>query len=84
MQEPGPADTEAVNLDELPEDPGAARDLLMAELEKVRAAYAHIDDVSIVAHPGAVHGFSHDGPGFDAKACRAGLDAGAEGLSSWG
>ena len=44
-------------------------------IEKVREAYAHIEDVSIVVHPGAVHGFSHDGPGFDANACRAGLDA---------
>lgn len=51
-------------------------------IEKVRAAYAHIDDVSIVAHPGAVHGFSHDGPGYDDGACRAGLDAVGELLGS--
>jgi carboxymethylenebutenolidase len=44
-------------------------------IEKIRAAYATNPDVSIVVHPGAVHGFSHDGPAFDASACRAGLDA---------
>jgi len=42
---------------------------------KIRAAFATNPDVSIVVHPGAVHGFSHDGPAFDASACRAGLDA---------
>ncbi len=47
MQEPGPADTEAVNLDELPEDPGAARDLLMAELEKVRADFLELSATAV-------------------------------------
>ena len=46
-----------------------------AVIEKIRAAFATNPDVSIVIHPGAVHGFSHDGPAFDASACRAGLDA---------
>ena len=44
-------------------------------IEKIRAAFATNRDLSIVVHPGAVHGFSHDGPAFDASACRAGLDA---------
>jgi len=44
-------------------------------IEKIRAAYASNPDVSIAVHPGAVHGFSHDGPAYDARACRAGLDA---------
>src|SRR5262245_47324844 len=44
-------------------------------IEKIRAAFATNPDVSIVVHPGAVHGFSHDGPAFDSSACQAGLDA---------
>jgi carboxymethylenebutenolidase len=44
-------------------------------IETIRAAFAANPDVSIVVHPGARHGFSHDGPAFDAGACRAGLDA---------
>ena len=44
-------------------------------IEKIRAAFASNPDLSIVVHPGAVHGFSHDGPAYDARACRAGLDA---------
>ncbi|MEE9184353.1 MAG: nucleotide exchange factor GrpE [Acidimicrobiia bacterium] len=47
MQEPGPANTDAVNLDELPEDPGAARDLLMAELEKVRADFLELSATAV-------------------------------------
>jgi carboxymethylenebutenolidase len=47
-------------------------------IEAVRAAFASHPDVSIVVHPGADHGFSHDGPAYDAKACRAGLDAAGE------
>ena len=44
-------------------------------IEKIRSAFASNPDVSIVVHPGAVHGYSHDGPAYDARACRAGLDA---------
>lgn len=44
-------------------------------IEAVRAAFALHPDVSIVVHPGANHGYSHDGPAFDEAACRAGLDA---------
>jgi carboxymethylenebutenolidase len=51
-------------------------------IEKIRAAFAHNADLSIVVHEGAVHGFSHDGPAYDPRACRAGLDAVAELLAS--
>ena len=44
-------------------------------IERIRAAFASNPDVSIVVHPGAVHGYSHDGAAYDARACRAGLDA---------
>jgi carboxymethylenebutenolidase len=44
-------------------------------IEKIRSAFATHPDASIVVHPGADHGFSHDGPAYDQKACRAGLDA---------
>jgi carboxymethylenebutenolidase len=44
-------------------------------IEKIGEVFAPHPDVSIVVHPGAKHGFSHDGPAYDAKACRAGLDA---------
>ncbi|MDX1649625.1 MAG: dienelactone hydrolase family protein [Myxococcota bacterium] len=44
-------------------------------IEAVRGALAGHPDCAIVVHPGADHGFSHDGPAFDAKACQAGLDA---------
>jgi len=47
-------------------------------IDAIRAAFASHPDVSIVVHPGASHGFSHDGEAYDAKACRAGLDAVAE------
>jgi carboxymethylenebutenolidase len=50
-------------------------------IETVRRTFADHPDVSIVVHPGADHGFSHDGPAFDARACRAGLDAVAELIS---
>jgi carboxymethylenebutenolidase len=46
-----------------------------AAIEKIRAALASHPDLSIVVHPGADHGFSHDGRADDARACRAGLDA---------
>lgn len=44
-------------------------------IDKIRAAFASHPDVSIVVHPGAEHGFSHDGSAFDPVACRAGLDS---------
>jgi carboxymethylenebutenolidase len=44
-------------------------------IEKIRSTFSAHPDVSIVVHPGADHGFSHDGPSYDARACRAGLDA---------
>jgi len=49
-----------------------------AAIVAIRQAFATHPDVSIVVHPGAVHGFSHDGPAYDAVACQAGLDATAE------
>jgi molecular chaperone GrpE len=47
MQEPSPAKTEAIDPDELPEDPAAARDLLMAELEKVRADFLELSATAV-------------------------------------
>lgn len=44
-------------------------------IDAIRAAFAAHPDVSIVIHPGANHGFSHEGDAFDPTACRAGLDA---------
>ena len=44
-------------------------------IEAIRAAFASHPDLAIAVHPGADHGFSHDGPAYDATACRAGLDA---------
>jgi len=44
-------------------------------IEKIRSVFASHPDVSIVVHPGADHGFSHDGRAYDADACRSGLDA---------
>ena len=46
-----------------------------AAIAKIREAFAAHGDLSIVVHPGAVHGFSHDGAAYDEKACRAGLEA---------
>jgi len=47
-------------------------------IEAIRAAFAKHPDLRIVVHPGAVHGFSHDGPAYDEKAYRAGHDDVAE------
>ncbi len=47
-------------------------------IEAIRSAFSRHPDLEIVVHAGAVHGFSHDGPAYDEKACRAGLDAVAE------
>jgi carboxymethylenebutenolidase len=44
-------------------------------IETIRDALASLPDVSIVVHPGAEHGYSHDGRAYDAEAARAGLDA---------
>ena len=41
----------------------------------VQAAFAGKDKVSIVVHPGASHGFSHDGDAYDETAYRAGFGA---------
>ena len=49
---------------------------------KIRAGFASHPDLDIVVHPGAVHGFSHDGDAYDARACQAGLDATRELLES--
>jgi carboxymethylenebutenolidase len=46
-----------------------------AAIEAIREAFAGHPDASIVVHPGAVHGFSHDGDAYDEGACKAGLDA---------
>jgi carboxymethylenebutenolidase len=53
-----------------------------AAIEKIRAAFAAHPDVAIAIHPGAVHGYSHDGEPYDARACQAGLDAVRELLGS--
>jgi carboxymethylenebutenolidase len=44
-------------------------------IDAIRGAFAAHPDVSIVVHPGASHGFSHDGAAYDPAACRAGLAA---------
>ena len=44
-------------------------------IDAIRSAFASHPDVSIVVHPGADHGFSHDGGSYEPSACRAGLDA---------
>jgi carboxymethylenebutenolidase len=46
-----------------------------AAIDSIRQALSSHPDLSIVVHPDADHGFSHDGKSFDPKACRAGLDA---------
>jgi carboxymethylenebutenolidase len=46
-----------------------------AAIEAIAAAFRSHPDARIVVHPGADHGFSHDGPAYDPAACRAGLDA---------
>jgi carboxymethylenebutenolidase len=44
-------------------------------IEAVRRAFASHPDVDVVVHPGADHGYSHDGPAWDPAASRAGLEA---------
>lgn len=44
-------------------------------IEAIRKAFASHPDLSIVVHPGATHGFSHDGAAYDEAACRASLDS---------
>jgi carboxymethylenebutenolidase len=43
-------------------------------IEAIRAAFAAHPDVRFAIHPGADHGFSHDGRAFDPVATRAGLE----------
>jgi carboxymethylenebutenolidase len=47
-------------------------------IDRIRSAFAGHPDVEIAVHPGADHGFSHEGHAYDEKAARAGLDAIAE------
>lgn len=47
-------------------------------IDAVRRAFADHPDVRIAVHPGADHGYSHEGPAYDREALRAGLDAVAE------
>jgi carboxymethylenebutenolidase len=44
-------------------------------VERIRAAFAHHPDASFVVHPGLVHGFSHEGPSYDAAAASCGIEA---------
>lgn len=43
-------------------------------IEAIRTAFAAHPDVTFTIHPGAEHGFSHDGRAFDPVATQAGLD----------
>jgi len=45
-----------------------------AAIEQIRAAFAAHPDASFVIHPGAEHGFSHDGAAFDAIATRSAIE----------
>jgi carboxymethylenebutenolidase len=47
-------------------------------IERIGSVFSSHPDTKIAVHPGADHGFSHDGPSYDAVACRAGLDSVAE------
>lgn len=42
-------------------------------IDAVRQTFADHPDCSIVVHPGADHGFSHEGPAYDEAAAAAGL-----------
>lgn len=42
-------------------------------IDAIRAAFADHPDCTIVIHPGADHGFSHEGPAFDRAAAEAGV-----------
>ena len=44
-------------------------------IETISSAFSSHPDLSIVVHPGAVHGFSHDGAAYDEVACQAGIEA---------
>ena len=50
-------------------------------IEAIRVAFADHPDAEFVVHPGLVHGFSHEGPAYDEKAARLGLDATREVLA---
>jgi carboxymethylenebutenolidase len=43
-------------------------------IDAMRTALAHHPDCRIVVHPGAVHGYSHEGPAWDVSAAEAGMD----------
>jgi dienelactone hydrolase len=43
-------------------------------IEKIRAAFRTHPDARFVVHPGADHGFSHEGPSYDPVAAKAGLE----------
>ena len=40
-------------------------------IEQIREGFANHPDLAIFVHPGAVHGFSHDGDAYDEEACEA-------------
>lgn len=42
-------------------------------IDAIRGAFADHPDCTIVIHPGADHGFSHEGPAFDQAATDAGM-----------
>lgn len=42
-------------------------------IEAIGSAFGHHPDCRIVVHPGADHGFSHEGPAWDATATAAGM-----------
>jgi carboxymethylenebutenolidase len=44
-------------------------------IEKIQAAFATHPDASFVVHPNLEHGFSHEGPSYDATAAQQGVDA---------
>lgn len=43
-------------------------------IDAIRSAFAEHPDCRIVVHPGATHGFSHDGPAWNPEATEAGMD----------
>ena len=53
----------------------------MDQVDVVRGAFEGRDDVEIVVHPGASHGFSHGGAAHDPAAAEAGMSAAREMLA---
>ena len=47
----------------------------LEHVEQIRAAFAGHEQVTIVVHEGASHGFSHAGAAYQEKAALAGIDA---------